>query len=610
MHAFRSALLASLLLVPAALAQDAPQETDVRPGVQFNGLGRAFIQEADLGGRVMDTDTTTAGTLADGEFVLDLAVSAQPNRTTEVQGVLRFRNEFGGFFGSGVTVEVRELWARGVVANALAYRLGDMDLALTPFTVFLPEEDGRVNTPELFEPQKEVVYYEEFYTGQNERRFQGGRFDFGLDVSRGLEAVEVGGFLARLRPTDFTNTPTRLIGGGRIGATTPTIGSFGSQVRAGVNYVSVWDDLESGDANTGIRNHVVTVDADVSLLDRDGLSVSLVGEGGGSVAKRSEELDLEGEAGGGMGNVEGSDLEDDLEPGVLFREADTFIEAGIRAELASRDLEASALFVNVGPDFFSAAAQSKRVDYTRSRGLFNRIGNDRDQRTIGLFDLTRDPSIYTFRLEDQLMAYDPRYGNVLPYGRATPNRRGVRLAAAFEPESGPARAEILVALLREIRGQGTTELKDFALVRAAADVSLSPLIGYSRGLGVTLGLQLENTSRGGEPIEAVDLSSVLIEAGLTAEIYDRLDALVGLKTRTSSGRDYVPQLREFNDVRDFPAPFVTDDSELLAGAGLRYRFGDDIFLTVQYQRYTYGADATPDDDFSIGQVFALYSMDF
>ena len=594
-----SGLLALLLALPTALAQGAPQETDVRPGVRFNGLGRAYIQQADLGGRVMDVDTTTAATLADGEFVLDLAVGAQPTRAVEVQGVLRLRNEFGGFFGAGVTVEVRELWARGVIANAVEYRLGDMDLALTPYTVFLPVEDGRVNTPELFEPQKEVVYYEEFYTGFNERRFQGGRVDFGLAFDQGIEALDVRTFLARLRPTDFQNTPTRLLGGGRVGATSAAFGPV--QARAGVNLVSIWDDLDSGDANEGIRNHVVTVDADVSVLDSDALAVSLVSEGGRSVAKRAEDL---GE------DADGVPIEPDPEAEPLLRETDTFFEAGVRADLRRQGLEVSALFVDVGPDFFSAAAQSKRVDYTRTRSLFNRVGNEADLRTIGLFDLTRDPSVYTFRVEDRLMRYDPRYNNALPYGRATPNRRGVRLGAEYAPDGGPVAAEILVALLREIRGQGTEELKDFALVRAATDVSLAPLVGYSRGLALTLGAQLETTNRDGEEIEAVDLTSVLLEAGVTAEVYDRLDVLLGLKTRTSSGRDYVPQLEDFNDVRDFPRAFVTDDRESLLGAGLRYRFGDDIFLTVQYHHYRYGDDATPDDDFTIGQVFALYSMDF
>lgn len=588
------ALVAALTLAPAALAQGAPTDDDDGPGVQFNGLGRAFIQQADLGGTIAEDDTSTARSLSDGEFVLDLAINAQPNRVTEVQGVLRLRNEFGGFFGSGVTVEVRELWARGIVANAVEYRLGDMDYALTPYTVYLPEADGVVNTPEVFEPLRQRVAYEEFYTGRNTRRVQGGHLDFGLSFSQVVESLDARAFLARLRPTDFTTTPTRLIGGGRLAATTSRLGPLASQARLGVNLANTWDDLDSGDANTGIRNHVLTVDGTLAILDRDDLALSLLGEGGQSIAKRSRQLD-DGE------------METDEE---LFRERDTFVELGVEAAFPERGITATAYVVDVGPDFFSAAAQSKRVDYTQSLSQFNRIGNDRMERTIGLFDLSRDPAVYTYRIEEQLMAYDPRYSNVMPYGRATPNRRGLRLDADYQPDESPVQAGVLVALLREIRGQGTEELKDFVLVRAEGNLAFGPALGIDRDIGLSLGLQFENTSRGGNEFETVDLTSFLIETGLNVEVYDRLDVLLGAKTRQSDGRDYVPDYANFNDVDDFPGPFDTDDAETLLGGGLRYRFADDVSLTLQYQHYWYGDDATPDDDFEVGQVFALYRMLF
>ena len=599
MRLSRSALLtlvtalafAPATFAPAAFAQGAPESTE-GPGLRFNGLGRAIIQQSDLGGVLLDTDTTTTETLADGEFLLDLAVNAQPNRVTEVQGVLRLRNEFGGFFGSGVTVEVRELWARGIIANAIEYRLGDMDLALTPYTVYLPERDGTVNTPEVFVPQKEIIDYEEFYTGFNERRLQGGRVDFGLAFDQAVEALDVRTFIARLRPTDFQTTPTRLIGGGRVGLTSAPVGPLGSRAMLGVNLASTWDDLDSGNANEGIRNHVWTVDGGLTLLENDGLGLAIAGEGGWSVAKQADESS-------------------ETEPVAIgLRESDTFFEVGLEADLKGAGLEASAHFMDVGPDFFSVAAQSKRVDYGQSRSQYNRIGNDRAQRRIGLYDLTRDPAIYTFRIEDGLMAYDPRYSNVLPYGVATPNRRGVRLGADYAPESGLVEADLLVALLREIRGQGTAELKDFVLVRGAADLPIAPLIGYDRALSVSLGAQFEHTSRGGGEFETVDLTSLLVEAGLAAEVYDRLDVLVGTKARRSDGRDYVPVIENFNDVRDFPTAFVTDDRESLVGAGLRYRFSDDVYLTVQFQQFYYGDDATPADDYQVSQVFALYSMSF
>lgn len=612
---FRSFLLVSALMLPlasGAFAQGAPPEPEEGPGIRFNGLGRSLIQQTGIGGTLLDTDSLSVENLTDGEFVLDLAINGQPNDVTEVQGVIRLRNEFGGFFGSGVTVEVRELWARGIIADALRYRVGDMDVALTPYTLFLPDEDGVVNEPEVFLPQKEVVYYEEFYTGLNERRLQGAKLDFGLEFERGVDAVDVQSFLARLRSTNFVDTPTRLIGGGRIGTTSQRFGPYQTQARLGVNLAYTWDDLQSGDANTGIRNSVVSFDTDVTLFEQEGLAIHLVGEAGRSMvelttaedddASPDGETPPDGEGEGGGGEIPGDDVEN--------KDTDTFVELGLAATLKGPAITVSAQFVDVGPDFYSSAAQSRRVDYTRTKSFYNRIGNDRDLRMPSLFDLTRDPAIYTYRVADELMRYDPRYNNVLPYGRATPNRRGVRLDAAYAPTDGPVDAALTTAVLSEIRGQGTTELKDFLLVRAETDVRVGQFIGWDRTLEVTLGLQYESTNRGGEDVERVDLTSTLFEAGLAVEVYDRLDLLLGTKVRTSSGRDYVPLIENFNDVRDFPGEFVTDDQEALLGTGLRYRFRDGIYLTLQYQRFNYSDDATPADDYSLDQVFALYSMTF
>jgi hypothetical protein len=591
----------ALSLAPRAFAQGAPEPEEDGPGVRFNGYGRSLIQQTGLGGTIEDTDTLSVESLSDGEFLLDLAVNAQPNDVTEVQGVIRVRNEFGGFFGAGATVEVRELWARGVIADVLRYRVGDMDLALTPYTLYLPEADGVVNTPALFRPLREVIYHDEFYTGFNERRFQGGTLDFGLAFDRGLEAADVRAFLARLRSTDFLQVPTRFIGGGRVGATSARFGPYDSQAKLGANLAYTWDDLDSGEANTGIRNSVVSLDGDVTVLDRDAFDLHVVGEGGWSSVERAMELG-EGEE------------EPDSEDPAFAKDTDTFIEIGLASTFEKVDVGVSALFVNVGPEFYSAAAQSKRIDYTRTKSFYNRIGTDRALRRVSLFDLTRDEALYTFRIADELMAYDPRYGNVLPYGRATPNRRGVRFDVAYAPTDGAlgdvVDAALDLAVLREIRGQGTDELKDFVLVRGEADLHVGEYLGWDRALTFTLGSQYESTSRGGEPIEEVDLTSFLFEAGVAAEVYDRLDLLVGAKLRSSDGRDYLPVIENFNDVVDFTEAFVTNDQEALVGTGLRYRFSDEIYLTVQVQRFSYSDDATPDDDYTLTQVFALYSMNF
>lgn len=580
-----------LLCAGAGWAQDGssrPAEQDKKTNpVQFNGLGRAIMNNTDLGGQLLDTDTTTARRLTDGEFLLDLAINAQPGEDFEVQGILRLRNEFGGFFGAGVTVEIRELWARGVIANTIKYRVGDFDHAMTPYTFFMQDEEGIINEAAVFRPQREVIHYEQFYAEGNQRRVQGAKLDFGLDFPVFLDQMNFSGFIARLRGTDFFTVPSRFTGGGRVDMSTQTLrDSMGLKAKAGFNLAHTWDDLQSGNANQGIRNMVWSVDFDVALLDREKLGVHLRGEAGrSSLAFKADTTQL-------------------------FDKGDSFLEAGIMVHLKPQKLKLSAAFIDIGPDFFSTAAQSKRVDFDRSKSYFNRIGNDRSLRMPTLFDLSRDRALYTSQLSDRLMAYDPRYANVMPYGQATANRSGLQLGAQYGEADSPIEAEVNAAFLSEIRGQGTFELKSLQQIRASANLNLHKMLDWKKNLRLTLGLQHEQTNRGGQEVEAIDFTSTLAEIGIEAELFSRFDLLLGTRLLYAEGKEYIPLIEQFNEVRDFPSAYVVDDTETLLAAGLRYRFAERTSLTLQLQQFSLGRQATPANNYTVRQVFMLYSMAF
>ncbi|WP_367390780.1 hypothetical protein [Lewinella sp. LCG006] len=563
------------------------EDADATKKVQFNGLGRTILNNTSIDGAILDTDTTTARRLSDGEFLLDVAINAQPNDNTEVQGILRLRNEFGGFFGAGVTVEVRELWARGLIANTVRYRVGDFDHVMTPYTLFLADEEGTVNEPEVFRPQKEVIEYEQFYTDNNSRRLQGAKLDFGLAFPVILRDMKAEGFVARIRPTDFFTTPNRFVGGGQLDFSTRSLqDSVGLQADFGVNLSSVWDDLKTGNATSGITNQVFSVDFAVHVFENEQINVQVLGEAG------SSKLDLR------------------EEEKTTFSEDDTFLEAGVALDLKASKLRLSATYLDVGPDFFSIAAQSKRVAFNRNKTFYNRIGNERRLRMPTLFDLGRDRALYNYQLSEDLMAYDPRYANVMPYGKATANRNGLQFGAVYGDDSSLFDAELGVALLKEIRGQGTFELKDFRQIRLAANVHLNRILDWDKTTKITLGFQQEQTDRGGVEVEQVDLSSTLIEVGLEAELFNRFDLLLGAKMLSAEGRDYVPAIEAFNDIEDFPAAFVADDQETMLGGGIRYRFKEDVYLTVQYQQFSLERALNPTNDYDLRQIFAQYVMKF
>lgn len=555
-------------------------------GVNFNGLGRVYLRQNDIEGEILENDSLTPRRLTDGEFLLDLKINATPNKKTEVQSILRLRNEFGGFFGAGQSIEVRELWARGLIANRIEYRVGDMDIEMSPFTFYMPTEEGVINQPSAFELQRDVIYYEQFYTDENTRRMQGANLNFGLKFTEVLKDADFRGFIARVRGTDFLTIPSRWVTGGEIKLNSrKLLDQTGTRADIGFNIVHTFDDLQSGDANAGIRNTVYTLEYNIMGYETDKMKYSLFGEMGRSDLKSIDEND---------NTVYSSDdVFLTVNGGALFENENLFVHAG---------------FADVGPEFFSIGAQSKRVNFDASQSLYNRVGPDQEVRNITLFDLSRDVAVYTYQLSDALMTYDPRFSNTFPYGPATPNRRGLNYGADYEVSN--IQASLNGAVMSEIRGQGTEELKDFFLVQAKVDVDVDKYLEWENNLKVTLGYQFENTARDGIDVEQIDLNSNLFEAGIELELFDDFDLLFGAKLLQADGSEYIPRIDDFNIVRDFPERTEYDDSERLLAGGIKYTFKEGIYLTLQYQSF----DASGRDgslrDYTLNQIFVLYTMNF
>lgn len=577
------AVLVMILQVSVASAQD----DNTGGGVQFNGLGRTNLDQSGIGGDILKGDSTTPRNLTNGAFLLDLKINAQPNKKTEVQSILRLRNEFGGFFGAGMSIEVRELWASGVIANAVKYRVGDMDLVMTPFTLFNSEPDGRVNEPAIFKPQEDVIDYENFYTPDHTRRMQGANLDFGLKFSRFLKDMDAKGFITRVRGTDFLTVPSRFVTGGELKFSTVKISdSLGTQLNFGFNYINIFDDLKSGDANTGIRNSVPTVNYDLTVFENKKHALHILGEGGFSKLVNKNDSTT------------------------LLTKKDGFFDGGAKYLMKDKKLTFYASYLNVGPDFFSMGAQSKEIDYTATKTYWNRAGESQQIRQPTLFDMSRDPAIYTFRLSDQLMAYDPRFSNTFPYGRATPNRQGVTLDVDYGDDTKLLQASVNGAMMKEIRGQGTNELKSFDLAKAAATLNLSKPLSWNKKLKLTLGYQYEKTSRGGVPVEKVDLKSNLVELGLEAELFKDFEWLAGAKLLQAKGSDYIPVYSSFNIVQDFPGRDNINDNENLLATGFKYTFKEGVYITLQYQHFTSSQHSVSSPDYNLNQIFVLYTMKF
>ncbi|MFK7757184.1 MAG: hypothetical protein AB8B53_09665 [Flavobacteriales bacterium] len=544
---------------------------------QINGSGRAYYFANELNiDESLDSITTRKANY--GHTLLDLGVSVFPNKNTEVNGTFRIRNELGAFWGGGTTFEVRQLSLKGVAGNVVKYELGDIDVQLTPYTLFNFQEEGVVNESDAFSVRRDIVHYDMFYI-DNSWRMQGAKTRFALKFNKLIKEIDVFSFITRQRPAG--PTPERAFGGGSLRIRQSDNLTFG------FNSVNNFDLTETIADSIRHRNGVHTADVVYRLKSGDSKSVWLKGETG-------------------MSSTLYENYSDELAPDAM---SDWFYDFSLTGENSDKGLTVQLGYKDVGADFFSPGAQTKRIDYSRFPGLYQQITNDASGRPLSYTDVISGNSENSFQISEELVPYFAAYNNSNPYGDATSNRRGAYLNLDRKDSTGFRTTFLNAAFTQQSRGTGTDNKKNFILVEAGTDVYLNDYLGWKNDFKLDLGVRFENTLRSGEEFEEVDLNSLLIDLGMTCEFAENLDLLFGAKLWTVSGNAFVNERNRFNAIEDFDIVNYDFTENTLAG-GLRYRFSENNMLTAQYQVFNIEHQDEDIADYGISQFTILFNMKF
>jgi hypothetical protein len=547
---------------------------------QVNGAGRAFLfsNELDIDQAI---DTTTAKKSNYGHTLLDLGFSIYPNSNTEVISIFRIRNELGGFWGGGTSFNVRQLSLKGVAGNIVKYELGDIDLKLTRYTLFNSIEEGVVNESDVFAVRRDIVYYDMFYNRDNTWRMQGAKIDFGLNFTKAIKTIDFRGFITRQRPTDGILVPERLYGGGAINI----IQSKNLQI--GFNSINLFDLTRTIADSIKFSNSVHTTTLNYRKDVSDNLEVGFKSEAGISYSNYKNYNDIF----------------------VPEKNDDWFYDAAITSNFKKQNITVNLGYKDVGADFTAPGAQTKRINFSRSPGLFQQFTNDFVPRPLSYIDFYNSNSDNSFRITEQLMAYNAAYANTNPYGDATPNRRGVYLESVREDTSKFRRSFINAAMLSESLGTGTINKKNFLVVRGGTDLFVNDFFNWKKDLKINLGVQYESTNRKGDQFEAIALNSTFLDAGLAIEMVEDLRFLVGFKYWAAKGNELISLRDKFNTVIDFK-PVEINFVEYVYAAGLKYNFSQKNALTIQYEMYSIKHAANLGINYGINNFNILYSLNF
>lgn len=544
----------------------------------FNGLGRAIVTSNKLSGPTMNGDTTSPSKGVSGYTLFDLQPNLVINNNVRANVILRMRNPFGSFYGANTFFAFRQFQIMGRIGKVVDYEIGDIYMGndMTKFTLFNPDEIYHDFESDIHANRRSVLEYENFNSG-NQWRLQGVRGRSNFAFNKGIKGLGISLFATRTNATNNQSVPDRILTGGRIGV-------LQSQyLSVGVNYIGMLDVKVNTDA-VEYSNNVITGDVKLTL-DREKFLAQLNGEFGTSSFKNVQVLYADS----------------------TVKYSDYVMEAGFKGVYKPAKVKLFVSYRSVGAQFTSPAAQTARLNVDQSMWMFNKIDNFTVARNMTLYDRLTDEQIYNRSISPVLYNFLPQYGNLSPYGDATPNRTGITVGLASDTSAKIINAEVRADLYGEIIGEGVAEKRSFTSIRGGVRFNFGDLLKINRKMSVNVGARQENTTRSGSA--PVDFKSLLIDLGATVETFKKIDVLVGVKLLNASGNEYLSTRNQFNLISSYNA-YNVDLKETILSLGARIRFSDRSYLTGSYNTSVYKETKFYNYDYNINQLFLNYTLAF
>jgi hypothetical protein len=577
----------------AVLAQDTQLIT-------YHGQFRTLLSDNRLSGNILQGDSVSARRGALGSMYLDLGINVKPNEDFKILAEFRMRNVIGENgqtqVGGGVTLTssnslidtrmiFRQVRAEGNIKKIIQYQIGDIDLGLTKYTLFNNSEIYHNFEGDIYKERRVIAHYENFQNG-NLWRLQGVTAKTQINVRGPIRRIDANIFGVRTKINNGEAVPDRLMVGGKLEIMQSKF------LTLGANWISMFDvpgsTYDSLKVAYNYNNQVLTGNFKITPVNSSKLELNVLGEVGFSDNRYY------------VGTLDSTSRKDDY-----------FVDAGVRAHYKPRKIQLTASYINVGYDFTSPGAQTLRLRPTAAPYFLPMTFNNTSYRDPAIYDRYSDERIYNQRIQPGLMTFLPIYGNVLPYGAATPNRTGlvVDLERALDTTQVFS-FQVGGAMLTEVVPEGdsaTQQLRKFLQLKGGIAFNLSKLIGFKKAIVLSGGGRYENTSRSGTA--SVDFTTLLADGGITLEVFRKFYLLGGIKYLQGKGLEVITLRDQFGSVNGY-SPYLRNIDQMVYSAGVKLSLFKNSFAGLEYNSLKVTNKDLPGLNYTLDNLFLNFTLRF
>ena len=554
--------------------------------IWFDGLSRSYFARDAIDKSM--SDTLSAKNSSNGYNLLDLNTHVNPIKDLEIFAQLRIRNSFGSFFGSGTQISVRQLKAKGIINNKIRFSVGDLFLKQSKFTLYNYDEELSFFGSQILKPYRDIIHYENFYI-DNRWRLQGIQTDFSFKFDRYIRNLDFDFFISRPNGSsqinETTYTSDLLLSGGSI------FSKINKKLSLSLNHINLFEVPSSGTKNISVRNPVY----DLSLLY--------------SIDNTNYSLKQKVQTGFSRRYWLHSELENEIEDTTSNETKGMYLEIDNRYIKKDSTLLVELGYRYVDPDFRSAGSQTRRIDYIdgNNNTIYPFYTNMSVPRQSSLFDLVSDEQLYNQDISSLLMAFNPIYSNILPYGDATPNRSGVYLNAKINNSNKLILVKIKTGFYKEIIGQGALEKRSFRLLKGSLKINLHKSLNLKKELSLIASSESERTVRGGDEISSLNLISNHMNISVNAELAKKFFVQASYNQFNANGNEFLIQRDNFGNITYY-TPFQIDQKDHMLSIGTMYKFRKNVYANVHYNWWGLKFVDQPSLDYKYNRLLLILSV--
>lgn len=544
----------------------------------LSGLSRGLFNIDNINSM---NDTISLKKAEYGHTLVDLSANIKPNNNTYIRSSIRVRNEYGGFWGSGVTFDLRELYLRGLISNSIRYQIGDMDYKMTPFTFYNNSERFYSNSLDIFGIYNDIIDYDNFYFDNNTWRQQGGAIDFSLTFNKNIDEMKFNFFTSRINTSDFNSINDRIFFGTNISIIQS------KKLNLGLNYINLKDISGTSLNNNYYKNPVFT--------------------GTYNFTKKAEDFEVSIKGESGFSNV-------DIENNSAFEKlSDYFNYSELTFKYLPLDLTFKFSYRNVGQNFRSVGSQMRRLNYSTQGYTFNRYTNDLVVRPIGIWDIYNDASLFNNQIQVGLGNFYPQYNNIDPYGLSTPNRKGFNFELVNSNKYKKYDFTIYFNNLSEIVGVGTNNKRNYKTYGFNFNSNLANFMNFNKSLKLQLNYNCDKTKRdsntSSDSYLKSNLSTSKLQIGLNYQISGDFYMISGYEKICSSGKDHISLRNQYDQINNLRF-YETNLNEEIFGLGFEYKFDSKNNLKFIWQNYNWSDQLSLLPDYEFSRFSLIYLMKF